>query len=194
MRNPYGDKIMIVFIRHGATLGNLEKKYIGITDEPLCPQGKKYLQDHASLFPSVNQVFVSPMRRCRETAAILYPKLEQIIVPDFRECNFGLFEGKTYEMLKEEPEYIHWLETGGESPFPVGESRTQFTKRCTEAFLQLIPQFQKDIAIVAHGGTLMALLSSFGKGNFYDWHTKNGNGFQAEFDGEHFLNIRPLRE
>ena len=96
MRNPYGDKIMIVFIRHGATLGNLEKKYIGITDEPLCPQGKKYLQDHASLFPSVNQVFVSPMRRCRETAAILYPKLEQIIVPDFRECNFGLFEGKTY--------------------------------------------------------------------------------------------------
>ena len=148
------------------------------------------------------------MRRCRETAAILYPKLEQIIVPDFRECNFGLFEGKTYVDVngnihsgsmpgyqpKEKPEYIHWLETGGEIPFPVGESRTQFTKRCAEAFLQLIPQFQKDIAIVAHGGTLMALLSSFGKGNFYDWQTKNGNGFQAEFDGEHFLNIRPLRE
>ncbi len=183
---------MIVLIRHGATAGNLEKKYIGVTDEPLCPQGKKYLQEHMAFFPSVTQLFVSPMRRCRETAAMIYPKLDQIIVPDFRECSFGLFEDKTYEVLKQEPEYIHWLETGGESPFPGGESRAIFTKRCTEAFLQLVPQFQKDTAIVAHGGTLMALLSSLGEGNFYDWQIQNGNGFQAEFDGKHFFNIHPL--
>lgn len=183
---------MIVFIRHGATAGNLEKKYIGITDEPLCPQGKKYLQEHLSLFPPVTQLLVSPMRRCQETAAILYPELDQILVPGFRECNFGSFEGKTYEMLKQEPEYIHWLETGGESPFPGGESRSEFIRRCTRAFLQMVPQLQKDTAIVAHGGTLMALLSSLGEGNFYDWHTQNGNGFQAKFDGQHFFNIHPL--
>lgn len=183
---------MIAFIRHGATAGNLEKKYIGITDEPLCPQGKKYLQEHMSLFPPVTQLFVSPMRRCQETAAIIYPELDQVIVPDFRECSFGLFEGKTYEMLKQEPEYIHWLESGGESPFPGGESRAELIRRCTGAFWQIVPQFQKDTAIVAHGGTLMALLSSLGEGNFYDWQAQNGNGFQAEFDGERFYHIRPL--
>ena len=26
----------IVLIRHGATAGNIEKRYIGTTDEPLC--------------------------------------------------------------------------------------------------------------------------------------------------------------
>ena len=29
----------LVFIRHGATKGNLEKRYIGRTDEPLCDIG-----------------------------------------------------------------------------------------------------------------------------------------------------------
>ena len=31
--------ISLVFIRHGATKGNLEKRYIGISDEPLCDVG-----------------------------------------------------------------------------------------------------------------------------------------------------------
>ena len=29
----------ILFIRHGSTAGNLEKRYIGRTDEPLCEVG-----------------------------------------------------------------------------------------------------------------------------------------------------------
>ena len=31
--------IHLLFIRHGATAGNLEKRYIGSTDEPLCDIG-----------------------------------------------------------------------------------------------------------------------------------------------------------
>ena len=31
----------LVLIRHGKTAGNLQKRYIGRTDEPLCPEGKK---------------------------------------------------------------------------------------------------------------------------------------------------------
>ena len=30
----------IILIRHGATAGNLERRYIGRTDEPLCEQGR----------------------------------------------------------------------------------------------------------------------------------------------------------
>ena len=33
---------MTVFLlRHGQTRGNLERRYTGSTDEPLCPQGKR---------------------------------------------------------------------------------------------------------------------------------------------------------
>ena len=34
----------IVLIRHGATKGNLEKRYIGRTDEDLCGEGIKKLK------------------------------------------------------------------------------------------------------------------------------------------------------
>lgn len=29
----------LIFIRHGKTAGNLERRYIGRTDEPLCDEG-----------------------------------------------------------------------------------------------------------------------------------------------------------
>ena len=35
----------IVLIRHGATKGNLEKRYIGRTDEDLCGEGIKKLKE-----------------------------------------------------------------------------------------------------------------------------------------------------
>ena len=37
--------MIIYFIRHGATAGNLEKRYIGRTDEELCTEGIERLKD-----------------------------------------------------------------------------------------------------------------------------------------------------
>ena len=43
----------IVLIRHGATKGNLEKRYIGRTDEDLCGEGIKKLKEDtcAGIYP-----------------------------------------------------------------------------------------------------------------------------------------------
>lgn len=183
---------MIVLVRHGATAGNLTKQYIGVTDEPLCPQGARMLRARASHFPRVDTLFVSPLHRCRETAAILYPNLEQIVVPGLRECDFGVFEGKTYEQLKDDPAFQRWLDTGGESAPPGGEGRAEFTARTTGAFLRALRQRRGDAAVVAHGGTLMALMSTFAGGDFYDWQVKNGGGYAAQFDGNRFFDINPL--
>ena len=38
----------IVLIRHGATAGNIEKRYIGTTDEPLCDTGTALSLIHIS--------------------------------------------------------------------------------------------------------------------------------------------------
>ena len=38
----------IVLIRHGATAGNIEKRYIGITDENLCDTGIVRIQEYMS--------------------------------------------------------------------------------------------------------------------------------------------------
>ena len=79
--------------RHFATAGNLEKRYIGTTDEPILPVSS------VSGVPEVEIVLASPLLRCRETAGLLYPRLDPVLIEGFRECDFGAFEGKNYREL-----------------------------------------------------------------------------------------------
>ena len=43
-----------------------------------------------------------------------------------------------------------------------------------------------DVSIIAHGGTLMAVLENLcdEKKNFYDWHIGNAHGYITEYNGE----------
>ena len=58
--------IKIAMIRHGKTYGNTLGRYIGVTDEPLCEEGKKELEQRT--MDTVELLFVSPLKRCLETA------------------------------------------------------------------------------------------------------------------------------
>ena len=172
-----------ILIRHGQTQGNRERRYIGCrTDEPLCAEGIAQLQHRH--YPPVSRVFVSPMRRCVETANLLYPGVPQTIISGFRECDFGDFENKNYAELNGRADYQAWIESGGELPFPHGESRAQFSARCVSAFEQ-IRQQDEDCAVVAHGGTLMAIMEKFAvpEGGYFDFQVRNGEGFVMEEDG-----------
>lgn len=67
----------IFLIRHGATPGNLEGRYIGRTDESLSETGRDEILRRQ--YPPVDIVFTSPMRRCLETASLIYsPKTGSI--------------------------------------------------------------------------------------------------------------------
>jgi broad specificity phosphatase PhoE len=77
---------------------------------------------------SVDTVVSSPMKRCVQTAEIYFPGQEPVIQEKLRESDFGLFENKNYEELKDEPEYQKWLDSGGTIPFPGGESHEAFLK------------------------------------------------------------------
>lgn len=130
----------IVLIRHGATKGNLEKRYIGRTDEDLCGEGIKKLKEDtcAGIYPPAQAVFSSPMKRCLSTAECIYPVQTPQIVWDFRECDFGLFEGKNYKELTGNPQYQQWIDSNGTLPFPGGEALTDFKKRSVRAFLETV--------------------------------------------------------
>ena len=65
---------------------------ISATDEPLCEEGKKELEQRT--MDTVELLFVSPLKRCLETADILYPYAKQVKIPEFAECNFAEFENK----------------------------------------------------------------------------------------------------
>lgn len=174
-----------LLIRHGQTQGNREHRYIGCrTDEPLCPDG--VLSAQSLRFPPVSRVFVSPMRRCLETAALLYPDVPTTVIEDFRECDFGDFERKNYAELNGRADYQAWIDSGGELPFPHGESRAQFAARCVTAFAAIDPQ-SADCAVIAHGGTIMAIMAQYAKpqGSYFDFQTANLTGFVLNADGSY---------
>ena len=174
----------IYLIRHGQTRGNLERRYMGVTDQPLCPQGRAALADWRG--PEAEAVYVSPLLRCRETAAILYPGTAQTAVPGLRETDFGAFEGRTYEELQDSPAYRAWLDSAGQAAPPGGESREQVRRRVLAAFRTVTAGHApgERLALVVHGGTIMTLLEALEPGGqFYRWQAPNGGGFRCRWDG-----------
>lgn len=129
--------------------------------------------------------------RCRKSDAALYPDgtehyPEQVIIPceAFRECDFGDFEGKKYLELSGDPDYQKWLDSKGIIAFPGGEHPDAFRKRCENAFLKIAEAYHNagSIAFVVHGGTIMAILSRFAGGNFFDYQLPNGFLITGEFE------------
>ncbi len=173
----------LYFIRHGKTAGNLEKRYIGATDEGLCGAGRLELERTA--YPDAEPVITSPLRRCLETAEIIYPRKTPLIVDGFRECDFGAFEGKNYSDLNGSRDYQRWIDSGGKMAFPGGEDMAGFCARTVAAFEEIIPRLSDGTAFVVHGGTVMALLERYElpRKKFYDYYTENGHGFAVNFDG-----------
>ena len=75
--------IQLIFIRHGATAGNLEKRYIGSTDEPLCDVGVAQVEALRKHNFQADFLYVSPMRRTLQTAELLFPEMFHTIVENF---------------------------------------------------------------------------------------------------------------
>ena len=173
----------ITLIRHGRTSGNREKRYVGATDEALSSEGE--LDIKTRHYPNADIVFSSPMIRCLQTAKIIYPDQEPIVIPELRETDFGRFEGKNYQELSGDKEYQAWIESNGEAPFPGGESRSQASSRTMKGFEKLLALSQdyENISVVAHGGTIMAILSNIFGGDYYSYHVENGEGYT--FDLSH---------
>ena len=177
--------INIVFIRHGATEGNLRRRYIGRTDEPLCPLGREQAEKLIGLFEP-DHLFVSPMLRTRQTAEIIFPNLPYEIVEDMRETDFGIFEGKTADELQDNKYYVNWLESMCLDPIPDGERVDDFKNRCCKAFEETVAKVKpgSTVVFVVHGGVIMSTLERFGSDGkgFYDYHIKNGEYILCTYD------------
>lgn len=208
MRNRSENQIKLVLIRHGATASNAEHRYLGRTDEALSEAGIRQLKEAngAKRFPQVQVLFVSPLKRCLESAAILYPEREPVVIQDWQEMDFGAFEGKNYIELQGDARYQAWIDSDGTLPFPEGESREAFVSRCCEGLHEVLNclvnlwggthqgGMSRDgivheissssgevptIGAIVHGGTIMALLSSYGGGAYFDYQVPNGGGYQC---------------
>jgi len=169
----------ILLLRHGMTAGNALKQYIGVTDQPLCPEGRAALE--VCRRETADAVYVSPLLRCRQTAEILFPGARQIIVPGLREMNFGVFEARSYTDMENDPDYKAWLDSNCEAPIPGGEQKSGFSDRCCAAFEEILrTDGSPRLNFVVHGGTIMAVLAAYAapKREYYRWGCGNGHGYR----------------
>lgn len=191
----------ILLVRHARTAGNLQRRYVGRTDEPLCAAGRDSVRQtaewihsllHAESIPVPRIWVTSPMRRCTETAELLAQMLNisnphYITEESLREMDFGDFEYKNYAELAGNRDYQRYLDSGGTAAFPGGESLDEFQERCVQGFAGQIGSLPDDCTVgcVVHGGTIMAVLDRFAHPHrgYFSWQCGNGCGYLAEAEG-----------
>lgn len=183
----------VYLIRHGKTRANENHLYCGSTDLPLSPEGIAELKQRH--YPVENVRFVtSGMLRTRQTLEILFGSVSYGVEPRFREVDFGIFEMKSYEMLKDDPAYQAWLTGNNEENIPPqGESGAQMRQRVLEAF----DEIREDTVIVTHGGCIAAIMAALfprEEKNRYQWQPRPGGGYKLSLESPFFhqrLHLNP---
>lgn len=173
------------FIRHGAISSTLKGRYIGTTDVPLSQEGKAELQrmDSELDYPYAKVVFSSPLKRCTQTARVLYPDLKPLVIEHLSECNFGEWENKSADELRDNDDFKKWLAGDNSVKPPRGESNADFLRRICLIFENIVDGLMKtgttDAVIITHGGVMSSLLSVYGlpQAKPFDWACDNGYGY-----------------
>lgn len=121
-------KSYIHLIRHGITEGNLKSWYYGREDLPLSEIGIKTIEDLATKggYPKADETafYTTGLTRTEQTFKLIYGEAQHKQIPLLQEMDFGEFECKTYEELKDHPGFIAWVDDSiGDVAFPGGESK-----------------------------------------------------------------------
>jgi len=198
----------LYLIRHGETEGSHIKRYKGSIDVPLSENGIKQIRKTANFIKqyqgikvserqsiknsdamtpccfdaALSAVYCSPLSRALKSAEIVAELhgLKPIVMPDLRERSFGIWEGMSFDEIKERhpEEFEAWAGNPlkyspmeGESTLEVrdrvvkaldrilnsaaaNKKESNSLKNCSAALLNC----HANIAIVAHGGVNRIIL------------------------------------
>ncbi len=153
----------LYLLRHGAT--PLNGLYVGSTDVSLAEEGREQVLQIGKTLVSmhIDQVFCSPMKRCRETMELLYLDASLEIIDNLREIDFGRWEGHSFEEITTTDQKLieSWRISGENFCFPDGECVKDFNKRVELFSRRVAASTDERILIIAHGGTIRHLLCTF---------------------------------
>lgn len=165
----------LLFIRHGKTEWNLEGRYQGSQgDSPLLPGSYQEIHELAAALHDIHlsHIYVSPLKRARDTAMTLrqdlaVPTVPITILSRLREFNLGKMEGMAFtEVAKQYPTEFEAFRNHPDQYDPTaihGESFQQLLKRMLPAIQQIVaanPKRDDNVVIVSHGAALNALVNT----------------------------------
>lgn len=156
----------LYLLRHGEVESKYHRVFGGKIDMELSPLGHdqvKALADYFQRHPP-HVMYASPMKRVQQTLAPLakWTGLEPIILPGLREVDFGEWTGLSWEQVYDrfKVSAFDWLNQLESGSIAQAESTADFRKRVDESLRQVLAESaHKEIAVVAHGGTIRMLLA-----------------------------------
>lgn len=179
----------LYLIRHGATEGAEARRYKGAIDVPLSQDGIRQIEKVAAFLretvgqkdmvgrvnnqtsagdistpgSSLAGVYCSDLSRAIKSAEIITEpwSLRPVVRSSLRERNFGLWEGMSFDEIRERypEEFAAWAENPLKFSPMGGESTIRVKERVMSSFREIIEHHQgESVAIVSHGGVNRVIL------------------------------------
>ena len=140
------------FVRHAESAWNAANRLCGRTDITLSAEGRRQAVRLAERLRTLqpDAFYVSPLNRARETAEIIgrASGLTPIVDARLIEINYGAWEGKTFEEVKQQGAELYRLwdaDPAAVAP-PEGESGAQALARVTPFLEELAARYPSERA------------------------------------------------
>ena len=156
----------IFLIRHVETVGNVEKRFNGVSESAYTKRGEAMQEILLQTLVKWHQkehfdaIYTSPTLRALKTAKKLSQLTQLPLTQDerLREFNFGIFEGLTAEEAEQKAPSVwkNWMKDYDQFTIPGGDHNQDYQQGIAE-FIETLPQ-DKTSVIVTHGGTLRTMM------------------------------------
>lgn len=167
-RAPTTVATSLLLLRHGETPLSVERRFSGLGDPELTPNGIAQAEAAAARLSrepyGIQVVVSSPLKRARATAEIVAARLGLEVVVDegLREADFGDWEGHTFtEIQRRWPDALAaWLADPSAAP-PGGESFGVAARRVQATGDRLVERYEgRTVLAVSHVTPIKMLLQS----------------------------------
>jgi alpha-ribazole phosphatase/probable phosphoglycerate mutase len=164
-------QLRLVFIRHGTSTWNDERRIQGQLDPPLSEKGRDQARKLGARFRDVevDGFYSSDLSRARETAEAISEQIGRApeFLAELREVALGEWEGlQRAEIVARYPEqWSRWTEHPSWDIVPGGEGTEAFEARVGAAIETLVARHRSgQVLVVTHGGVIqVALLRVVGR-------------------------------
>lgn len=163
---------LLILLRHGQSLWNLENKFTGWVDVDISELGEQEAKNAGSILANlpIDVVFTSVLTRAKRTASIALEHANKSNLPRFEdqalnERHYGDLQGLNKEETAKihGDEQVHIWRRSYDIPPPNGESLQMTQERVLPYFhSQIKPYLEqgKNVLVVAHGNSLRALVAT----------------------------------
>jgi len=159
---------LIVLVRHGETDWNKAQRVMGTSGVGLNELGKTQMRWAARMLKGlpIERVYCSPYPRTMESAEILAKELMLDPTPAQALCEvgYGVWEGRLFSELKEDPNYFRYLKDPSFDPGQGIEPIIRVQERVV-AFLEEVSKERPAAAftLVSHGDVIRTALAYYMK-------------------------------